>query len=96
MKKNICDYKKSKFNKLLVGKDTEFTAEHQILNGSIILAGIIYFITFITNYISRLSFPATVIMGIASCFFILLYYLSRKKQLYPVSLTAILILTINC
>jgi len=75
-----------KINKLLIGNDDEFQAEHQILNGSIIIVGIIFLITFIINYISGLSKNATIIAGFSIVIFLFLYYFSRFKKLNSVTI----------
>lgn len=71
-----------KINQLLIGNDNEFTAEHQILNGSIIFIGLIYLTTVILNYLSDLSFIVTVINSFVTLVFVVMYYFSRYQKVY--------------
>ena len=55
MFKFISIEKVSNINNLLIGNDLKFTAEHQILNGSLIIIVIIYLLTFILNFTPELD-----------------------------------------
>ena len=77
-----------RINKLLIGHDNEFKAEHQILNGSIIIIAIIYLITFILNFVPELKATSVLKISNITMVFILLvlYYLSRIKTKYNISI----------
>lgn len=93
MKPIIPKYKRIEIIRYIVGNDIEFIEDHKILNGSIVFVGIIFLITFTTNlssflaeHLVELSYPAAIITGTTASVFIILYYMSRIKKLYSVSL----------
>ncbi|MFC2151010.1 LuxR C-terminal-related transcriptional regulator [Bacteroidota bacterium] len=73
---------------LLVGNDSEFKAEHQVLNGTILITAFIYLISFILNYTPELDVRTELKATNLSMVFILLfaYYFSRIKGKYYIPL----------
>ena len=68
-----------KYLELLIGSNKKFISEHQFLNASILIVGLMYFINVIINPIMNIEFRVTLIAIIVTIFSSLLYYYSRFR-----------------